>query len=547
MHFFPKQIIAFLLLAFVLQQNAKAQILTESMLPIVVIETEDEEDEIPDEPKILGFMGIIDNGPGEMNSIDDPFTDYDGMIGIETRGNSTMLFDKKTYTVETWETEEVDISVPLLGMGSEEDWILHAMVIDKSLLRIPMTFDFARAMGQYAANYRFVELVLNGEYMGLYILTEKIKRDNDRVDIAKMNEFDIVGDEVTGGYILRIDWLWDTDEEDLMVSEYPSMGLDEMHYQYYYPKTENIQPEQQAYIKGFMDDFEDAVFSDDYKNEEGFRYTDYIDEDAFADFIILNELSKNSDGYKLSSYIHKERDSDGGELRAGPIWDFDQTYGMSYVCSCQIPEGWTYLQEQEWCGDLESMPLWWEAMMEDELFVNHLACRWETFREGVLHQDSIFAWIDHHVEWLQPAIDRNFEVWDYFLGENIWIQPEPIPETHAEEVQYMKDWIIERLAWLDENMPGNCEEDVFSNIADENRLPTYKVYPNPASEIAYVYGPNNTEVALFDLTGALLYEGCIDEQYFTSIPLAQLQLSAGQYILHLNKDGESITKSLVIQ
>lgn len=318
--------------------SVNAQILTSSKHPIIIIDTDNED--IPDEPKIEGTMGIIYNGEGMLNNTADPFNYYDGYVGIETRGNSTQGFDKKTYSIELWDEANEEISVNLFGMGGEEDWILHAMVIDKTQLRIPMSFYLAQRMGHYASEWKFLELILNGEYRGLYILTEKIKRDDDRVDIAKLDEDDLEGDNLTGGYILRIDWTWDIDmETDGFESAYESQAEIPMFFQWYYPKASKIKPQQANYIESWMNTFEDALFSNDYTNNQGLRYTEYIDLHSFTDFLLINELSKNADGYKLSSYVHKERDSDGGKLVAGPIWDFDQTYGMSLVCSNHDPSG----------------------------------------------------------------------------------------------------------------------------------------------------------------------------------------------------------------
>ncbi len=299
----------------------KAQPLQESNLPIVIIQTNDQE--IPDEPKIDAKMGIIYNGPGAINRWTDPWSHYDGAIAIETRGNSTQQFEKKTYSLETRDASNEDLEVSLLGMGAEEDWILHAMVIDKSQLRIPYSFHLFQQMGHYAANWRYVEVVLNDEYRGLYILTEKIKRDKNRVAIAKLDADDIAGDSLSGGYILRLDWLENEEEEYFLKSQFNAQGGEALKYQWYYPKANKIKAEQKEYLRNYIHDFESAVFSPDYSNASGIPYSEYIDLQSFMDFILINEWSKNADGYKLSSYLHKERESRGGKLRAGPIWDFD--------------------------------------------------------------------------------------------------------------------------------------------------------------------------------------------------------------------------------
>ena len=454
--------------------SSTAQDFTSSELPIVVIQTDDD---IPDEPKIQGHMGIIHNPDTELNLLTDPFTEWDGNIGIETRGNSTQDFDKLTYSIELRTSTDADTSANLFGMGGEEDWILHAMVIDKTQIRIPMCFDLARSMGHYASRYQYVEVVINDEYQGLYILCERIKRDDDRVDIAKLDADDLAGDSLTGGYILKIDWL---DEASGFESEFESQSGDPMFYQYYYPRPENIQPAQEQYIAGFINEFEEAVFADDYENSNGTRYTDLIDVTSFVDFLIINEFSKNSDGYKLSSFLHKNRNDNGGRLKAGPIWDFDQTFGLSLVCSSNLTNGWTYLQNQEACEDLESMPMWWQSMMNDPVFVNHLACRWTEFRSGILHQDSLFARIDQHVAMLENPLSRNFEQWD-FIGEYIWIEPEPVPETYEEEIEVLKDWISQRLVWLDANMPGNCSEDIINAVDESSSIESIQLFPNPSS------------------------------------------------------------------
>ena len=512
---------AFLCILFI-NQNHFAQLIS-SNLPIISIDTDDED--IPDEPKIFGSMGIIYDESGGINSINDPFNHYNGFVGIETRGNSTQGFDKKTYSLELRTNTDQDTSVNLFGMGGEEDWILHAMVIDKSQVRIPMSFYLAQQMGQYASEWKYVELILNGDYRGIYILVEKIKRDDDRVDIAKLSENDLTGDSVTGGYILRMDWL---DNPQGFESNYNSQGGNPMFYQWYYPKANKIKPQQAAYIESWMDEFEEALFSNDYTNSLGKRYTDYIDLNSFTDFLLINEFSKNSDGYKLSSYVHKDKDSKGGKLVAGPIWDFDQTYGVSLVCSNHIYTGWTYLQNQD-CWDLESMPMWWQSMMQDEVFQNRLKCRWIEFRSTFMHTDSVVNWIIQDTTYLSQALQRNFDKWDEFIGESIWIEPEPIPQSYEEEISTMINWISNRLNWMDINMPGDCTND--TDLSLDEITTELNIYPNPVKDVLYINSKEGSTIRLLDIQGKILSETMASSKV-TVINVSPW--SSGTYFVHTN-------------
>ena len=173
-----------------------------SNLPIVVIETGGQS--IPDEPKIPAFMGII-RGTGARNHIADPFTDYHGPIGIELRGNSSLVYDQKQYGLETWNDEGEEENAALMGFPKEHDGVLYAPAADKSLLRNVLVYHIAREMGRYASRTRFCELVIDSVYMGVYVFMEKIKRDKNRVAVSKLEPHVEHGEELTGGYMFSID------------------------------------------------------------------------------------------------------------------------------------------------------------------------------------------------------------------------------------------------------------------------------------------------------------------------------------------------------
>ncbi len=529
----PKRSLLGMLMLMILIDLSNAQILTESKLPIVVITTEES---IPDEPKIQGFMGIIANNSGNTNLLTDTYSAYEGNIGIETRGNSTQDFQKKTYAIELRTKDDQDSSVNLFGMGKEEDWILHAMVIDKSHLRIPLSFDLFTLMGNYASKWRYVELILNGEYRGLYILTERIKRDDDRVAIARLTSDDNIGDEVTGGYILRIDWLFD--DPDGFSSDFPSQGGQNLFFQWYYPRAENITAPQRSYIQNWMRDLESALFADTYINEKGFRYDHYLDLESFVDFFLINELSKNADGYKLSSFVHKDRDSDGGKLKAGPIWDFDQTYGVSLVCSNDDYTGWTYLQNQDGCEDLESMPLWWRRLVEDPNFFRIAQNRWSAYRATFLSDASLDSWISEHVEIISQPIQRNFQRWNNFLGEQIWYEPEPVPEDYPAEISALLAWIQNRTAWMDTFLLRELPTSVVDGDTD------IQIYPNPTSDLLHVSSVRPVNIQLVDMLGVEWYRG---DRTAVNHVIQTSQLPTGIYLLRLRDERKLTTKKVVIR
>ncbi|HJM94959.1 MAG TPA: CotH kinase family protein, partial [Candidatus Marinimicrobia bacterium] len=297
-------------------------VFTESNLPIVTLDTEGQE--ILDAPRITVHMGIIDNGSG-INHITDPLNGYDGQISIEIRGSSSQMFPKKQYALETQDIDGENLNVSILGMPEENDWILHAPYSDKSLIRNFLAYELARDMGRYASRTRFCELVINGDYKGLYIFMEKTKRDNNRVDISKLEPDETTGDDLTGGYILKVD-KWDGDNNDGWWSDPPLPEYEGVWYQYHYPKPEDIVEEQRNYIINYITDFEALIASSSY-NDPAAGYYDQVDLGSFIDVSLMSEISKNVDAYRLSAFMYKDKDSDDDRLIMGPIWDYNLAFG----------------------------------------------------------------------------------------------------------------------------------------------------------------------------------------------------------------------------
>ncbi len=420
---------------------------TTSNLPIVVINTNGQT--ILDDPRIVCDMGIIDNGFGTINSINDPFNDYNGKISIEYRGSSSQSFPKKPYALETQDINGNNKNVSLLGMPVENDWILYAPYSDKALMRNFLTFDLGRKMGHYAPRTVYCELVINGDYKGIYILMEKIKRDKDRVDIAKLDSDDLAGDSLTGGYIVKVDKYTGTGGVDWL-SDFPNISGGSLYIQYHYPEATALQPQQLNYIEEYVDSFEYALNGLNFA-DTSIGYAKYIDINSFIDFYIINEISKNIDGYRLSTYMHKDKQSKGGKLTMGPFWDFNLAFGNADYCNGGITSGW---EVNGGCGG--NNPFWFERLLDDTIYENKLKCRWEYLREKSFHQDSIFNFIDSMALYLNDAQQRNFQQWPT-LGTYVWPNFY-VGNSYQDELNFFKTWIGDRLLWIDNNLGGNCYE-----------------------------------------------------------------------------------------
>lgn len=425
----------------------------ESNLPIVVINTFGVS--IPDEPKIEGHMGIIHNGINVTNHLNDPFNNYNGSIGIEVRGQSTQMFPKKSYAFETRDNAGENLNVSLLGMPEENDWILYAPYTDKSMLRNVVTYEIGHKMGGYCTRTIFCELVVNNDYKGVYILMEKIKKDENRVDIATLNPDEVSGNDLTGGYILRVDkidpdFVYDTDGWlSNPIPPYPN-AMD-ITFQYYYPESDVIASEQKTYIKNYITTAENILISPGFTNPED-GYQKYFDLPSFVDFMLLNEVSKEVDKYRYSSYFFKEKDSDGGKLFAGPIWDFNLGYGnVDYWPPGIDYRGWVYTDVQTYSY---SIIFWWKRLMEDAYFRDLAKTRWVDLRQTILKDAEIHTAIDSILTHIDEAKDRNYERWP-ILGQYVWPNYDWYNNTYVDEVDYFESFLFNRLGWMDYNLPGS--------------------------------------------------------------------------------------------
>ncbi len=448
---------------------------TTSNLPLVIINTGNQN--IPDNPKIMASMGIVYNGVGVLNHTTDVYNNYNGKIGIELRGSTSQTFPKKSYGFNTWTNTGADTSAMLLGMPKESEWILSANYSDKSMMNNVLAYRLFQLMGSYAPRTRFVELIINNQYQGVYVLMEKIKRDSNRVDVSKLTTNDSLGSALTGGYILKIDKNTGSGGGGFTSNYTPLVNANgqTIFFQYDYPSDTKITQQQKHYIQLFVDSFENALHNVSlYDTLKGWRR--FAGENSFVKYFILNEISKNVDGYRLSTYLYKSKDTHGNKLHIGPPWDYDIAFANANYCGGNVDTGWAFNFGMECSGDVFQVPFWWKKLMSDTSFQNHLKCTYDSLRTTILDTTNLFHWIDSVALFLNNAKDRNFDIWP-ILGLYVWPNPSPIPASYAGEIEELKIWLRKRLHWMDAHIPGTCYPPPVSiEGVSKNSL---TIFPNP--------------------------------------------------------------------
>lgn len=465
-------------------------------LPLFVINTINGQN-VPDDPKVTANMKIINNPTG-INNLSDTVYEYNGYIGIEIRGSSSLSFDKKGYGVETRDETGANFDVELLGLPAENDWVLHGPYSDKSLIRNALAYYLGNQTGHWSPRTRFCELYLNKDYRGVYVLVEKIKQNKERVNIAKLKPEDISGDDLTGGYILKID----RPDPGYWVSPYKSQdGLYNIYFSYVDPKYEDLTVQQRQYIKKYVTDFENALFGNNYKDEEN-GYRSFINTESFADYYLINELSRNVDAYRLSTYFHKDKDSKGGKLTMGPLWDYNLAFGNCNYCSGNNTSGWVI----DGIGEDYDMqvPEWWDRLRSDPYFETQLKTRWELLRTNVFSLENINNFIDSCTEVLANSEVRNFQRFDIL---SIYIWPNAYwGGTYSNEINYLKSWINKRLQWMDSKI--RLITDVDAPTVSTHSFEVIE-FPNPfVSSVTLRFNlssPAKVEVLMQDVMGRNLF------------------------------------------
>jgi hypothetical protein len=426
-----------IILVLLMTARSAAQLLTDSNLPIVIIST-DGNAEIIDDPKVKATMKIIDRGPGQRNYVTDQnntlYLNYNGRIGIELRGSSSQESPKKNYGLTTRQADDVtNNNVSLLGMPEENDWILGGMVFDTSFVRDYFCHNLSRHMGNYASRAVYCEVIINNDYKGLYMLQEKLKADDNRIDVTRIGINDNLLPSLSGGYISKADKLTGGDPLAWRMWSFQFSPVDYIHD---LPKPENATAAQTSYISGEFFKLETAALNNDISVVNG--YPTLIDVPSFIDYMIVNEFASNPDAYQYSTYFHKDRN---GKLRAGPIWDLDLTFGND-LFQWYFDRSKTYLWyfEDEYYNNGSRF---WHDLFYNSQYRCYLSRRWhELIQPGMpLSKSARELFIDETVTLISEAAGRDCQRW----GKN---------SKQAERIAAIKAFMQAREEWITANIGG---------------------------------------------------------------------------------------------
>lgn len=347
---------------------------------------------------------------------------------IRGRGNSTWKWDKKPYRIK------LNKAVSVLGLEEDKDWILLANYSDKSLIRNTVAYDMGRGLDgmDWSPTQYPVDLFINGIYRGVYTIGEQMEIAKGRVEIDKKSS------ENDTGFLLEVGGVNDPNMKNgidyfLLPSDKTKMVA------FKDPDGEKLTNGQRQFIVDYVSKADAAIVS-------GENYEDYIDVDSFCDWIIVHELTYNSDScFRRSCYINKDK---GGKLKMGPIWDFDIAFGNCNKDNQNYNDWVTVGKNTE---DAYVTENWCTYLMADKNFRDRLRSRWFEVKDELL--STAMKSIDYNSKKIFRSQHENFKVWNIWgtkAGYQSWRNLEY--ESYELQIQYLKDFISQRYEWIDENI-----------------------------------------------------------------------------------------------
>jgi len=499
-----------------------------SNLPLVILNSFGRN--IPHDQKARVSAHLVDTTTGR-STLAGPAA-FHGEGDLNIRGHTSLRYPKRSYHLKTRDDEHNPLKTSLLGFPKDSDWVLYAPYPDKTLMRDVLGYELSNQMGRYASRTRFVEVFLNEsggklsqrDYLGVFVFEEKIKRGKHRVDIDKLGPDDNAEPNVTGGYLFKKDHLDTIELGPANMGGYPMGGggrgsmrepyfsgpggfpgnpegfcspagrtyqsgdglfqrlagrfggkeqafttRQGSHFFYVEPKADEITSAQRAWLARYVNKCEEVLYGNNFKDPKT-GYAAYLDPDSFIDHHLLVEVTKNIDGFRFSTFYSKDR---GGRIKMGPIWDWNLSFGEASGKQGWMPRYWYWpqLDDQQYS--------WFRRLFEDPDFGQKYVDRWGELRTNQFVVAKLHARIDELAELLKEAQVRNFQRWR-IMGRPVYPN-NYIGQTFSDEVNYMKQWIQQRIEWIDQQFlaapsfsaPSGAVARGFSLVL---RAPAGKIY-----------------------------------------------------------------------
>lgn len=369
------------------------------------------------EDYVVGSVSIIgSNGLSNLSST---------KMKIKGRGNSTWwqggIWGKKPYQIKF--NEKIDI----LNMSKDKKWVLLAEISDISLIRNKIAREISNiSRFDYVPQAKFIELYINDEYVGIYLVGQKVEESSNRVNI---------GDN---GYLVEID----TDAQGRIDIDdvYFRSNIWTSQYQQgvFNIKEPNVDYNSIEYnlIKDHINNFESALFGENFKDPD-LGYRSFIDLPSFIDWFLVNEIAKNQDAKSYSSIFLNY--VPGEKIKMGPIWDFDLAFGNVNYSNAENAEGF-WIKEN----------LWYKKMFEDPYFKGLVRERFSYYNDNL---SEILSKIDGYELYIAKSLDKNFALYPSLLDPNVEVWPVPDRfDNHHGYVINLKLWVEKRFIWLETSL-----------------------------------------------------------------------------------------------
>ena len=444
-------------------------------------------------------------------------------IKIRGRGNSTWSMPKKPYRIK------FSSKLHFLNLPAKQDtWVLLANYADKTLMRNGVATELSTRIGfDFTPSTQFVDVVLNGDSIGTYIVTDQMEVKSDRIDVDKLDNAMTTLPDITGGFFLEADGFADGD-----VKTKTAHG---MNIVLKYPDEDDVNESQKQYIFSYVQKFEDALFSSNFKDEKN-GYRKYIDIPSFVNWYLSSEITGNPDCF-WSTYFYKRRNDP--LLRFGPLWDFD----IAFNNDSRLGDATNKLM----ANAAHEPRQWIIQFLKDPWLREQISKRWVELKNENIQQ-ALLDYVDATRVDIDQSQKINFHRWNVL--SNIVYLELAARGTYQAEVDFLRSYIVKRFAFLDTQF---LPEEITTGV-NERITARAQIFPNPVNAKSVVtfelMKPSPVQIIVYDAAGNILNSKTTNaNEGVNTVSLADhvAGLSNGIYVLKLTTAQTStITKKIIV-